>query len=221
MLQDKQKIEHWLEPPSARILLADFLLAHTELLEVINSATGDAGLVISPWRGDVFKPKPGRIASNFYLQSRNGQLDGNWRCHDLELPVVGSSMSLEQSEDPARFLRELARVLRPNGLLVIVSLNPLSLKSWAEHRRGANLISSMRVTAALHANGLKLLNSGGIGPLWSAQRSVDVTNAENRFGFLNPMRRFNYHVARRNEIGLTMIRNNMPRTAIAPKAISG
>lgn len=62
-------------------------------------------------------------------------------CDPAALPLPESSMdllvlphTLEQSADPHEVLREVERVLRPEGRVVVTGLNPLSLWGLRQHR---------------------------------------------------------------------------------------
>lgn len=64
-------------------------------------------------------------------------------CHGDELPLESDSVdtvvafhALEFDEHPHGSLREMQRVLRPHGHLIIVSYNPLSLLGGAHYLRG-------------------------------------------------------------------------------------
>lgn len=81
------------------------------------------------WRGEVESEK-----SSVWLDSRAWP----WQADSLDLVVLPHT--LERSSDPHACLRELERVLIPEGQVLITGLNPMSAWGWRQTRGGQSRI---------------------------------------------------------------------------------
>ncbi|MFN2328906.1 MAG: class I SAM-dependent methyltransferase [Chromatocurvus sp.] len=109
-------------------------------------------------------------------------------CECDELPLESDSIdivvalhTLEFCENPHNCLREMQRVLTPNGHLLIVGFNPYSLKGVSQRLRGAmgnslwrsrRPVSQYRLTDWLHLVGCKVERFDHLYPLppWGSER---------------------------------------------------
>lgn len=103
--------------------------------------------------------------------------DGIMRSRPEELPIAGESLdlialphALEFSPSPQQLVREIERVLRPEGHLLLAGFNPLSLlgfKRWAGSRQGypwqGRFLHLMRIKDWLSLMGFELLSGRMIG----------------------------------------------------------
>ncbi|GAB3728291.1 hypothetical protein GCM10028794_01650 [Silanimonas algicola] len=113
------------------------------------------------------------FAERWTLAPEGGRWRGAW-CSDLhELPLASASVSridlrfvLESMPSPERLLAECARVLRPEGRLLVFGLNPWGLARlrWARH--GVPALRCSRVVDGLRAEGLEVLERRTLGPRW-------------------------------------------------------
>lgn len=83
-----------------------------------------------------------RIRHHIHASPAEG-LGSSLCCHGDELPLESDSVdmlvafhALEFDEHPHGCLREMQRVLRPNGHLVIIGFNPISLLGVSQYLRG-------------------------------------------------------------------------------------
>ena len=99
---------------------------------------------------------------NLWLDSRAWP----WQADSLDLVVLPHT--LERSADPHACLREVARVLIPEGQVLITGLNPMSL--WG--RQGASLIAYRRLRDWLRLLGFEVQVSrfGGWTPALGSER---------------------------------------------------
>lgn len=116
-------------------------------------------------------------------------------CECAELPLESDSVdivvalhTLEFCNHPHNCLREMQRVLTPNGQLLIVGFNPYSLKGVSQRIRGAlgnslwrnrRPVSQYRLTDWLHLVGCKVEQFDYIYPLppWGGGRTQRVAVA--------------------------------------------
>ena len=69
---------------------------------------------------------PGNIAST---ESRSADLNSQWPARDDEFDVTCALEVIEHVENPRHFLRELLRVTKPNGHILITTPNQVSIAS--------------------------------------------------------------------------------------------
>lgn len=134
---------------------------------------------------------------------------GAWRSDLHSLPVANAAVSridlrfiLETVPAPERLVSECARVLRPEGRLVVFGLNPWGVARlrWARH--GVRALPRSRVVALLRAEGLEVLDQSLLGPRWRPS-GPDV---EGRLGRPAWARVAWAVLAARRDIGLTPLR---------------
>lgn len=122
---ERKSLQEWLASPLGQYLLA----AEQALLDeaVANIFGFHAAQICWPHLDGL---RSNRIPFRFSL----GKEDGSLRADPASLPLAYQSMdlvvlphALEFSENPHALLREVDRVIRPEGRLVIVGFNPRSL----------------------------------------------------------------------------------------------
>ncbi|KZX53430.1 hypothetical protein A3709_09890 [Halioglobus sp. HI00S01] len=124
------ELESWYGMEAGRVVL-DKIRAH--LATYLDTAFGYHILQIGPVREHSLIEQ-GRIHHHIYAGPRGGSAVG-LLCEGDELPLASDSVdvivahhSLEFSTNPHQVLRELQRVLTPQGHLFIVGFNPFSLR---------------------------------------------------------------------------------------------
>lgn len=159
------------------------------------------------------------IREQMTVYRRGGGFSGDFACLDPQLPLADDGVALvfaqhvlETSPDPEALVGELARVLEPEGTLIVLVLNPLGLYRcrWSGH--GLRPIHAARVSEWMSAAGLKVEQRRYLGNFWTAQTGIDVT-ATTGPGIFGWMRAAVLIVARRHQPGLTPIRPS--RAALA------
>jgi ubiquinone/menaquinone biosynthesis C-methylase UbiE len=121
-----------------------------ELLQWILAAT--SGRV---WGVDISHAAFARACRRFRREIAEGQLELALASVDsLPLPDGAADKALSVNNiyfwpDPKAAMRELARVLRPGGQLLIALETPESLRSWPGHRYGFRLFDADEVTALM------------------------------------------------------------------------
>jgi len=118
-----------LQTPKGCDLLAEEL---TQVQRALDSLFGDQFLQIGHWGGDLFLP---------FARTRRSALLCEWPedhaslvADPRQLPISSDSIDvvllphvLETNVDPHSVLREVDRVLRPDGHVVVLGVNPISL----------------------------------------------------------------------------------------------
>lgn len=119
---------------------------------------------------------PGLHAPDLWLDSRAWP----WRADSLDLVVLPHT--LERSADPHACLREVERVLIPEGQVLITGFNPMSWWGWQQSRslqrgpvvpqQGQSLIAYRRLRDWLRLLGFEVQVSrfGGWTPAWRNER---------------------------------------------------
>lgn len=159
--------------------------------------------------------------------SRSGPgFAGQLRCEDAELPIESSSLSLvyalfvlESSSDPEALVHEIARVLKPEGVALVISLNPWSLarlRWWSRSSRGTPVSYVERLAADA---GLERVRCRYIGPFWPSAKAA--LSSESGDSWQDGFRVANLLVLRRREVGLTPLRRSHAAVSLRPGMSAG
>ena len=143
--QPDAPVHPWLRRPAGRQLVADVQrMAIPELTRIF----GQHGLYLRP-SADLPDELSGNMLGRVISLHRAGdRFGGQLRCQDTQLPIAGGCLSLvyalfvlETSPDPALLMQEVARSLKPEGVAVLISINPWSPARlrWARHTVGSPL----------------------------------------------------------------------------------
>lgn len=160
----------WLNDPLARHLLLDAQAAWTERSA---EGGGQVWLRLLPTR-DWTVAEPGAcFATSWSLSPEDGRWHGAWQADLHALPLTSASVSridlrfvLETVPAPERLLSECARVLRPEGRLLVFGVNPWGVARFRWARQGVRALSRSRVVERLRAEGLEVLAQRTLGPRW-------------------------------------------------------
>jgi SAM-dependent methyltransferase len=202
-----EALQAWLAEPVARPLLL-----HAQSTWIERGADGAGGQVWLRLLPDLDWPVPAPeacFAEAWTLAPERGRWAGAWRSDLHTLPLATAAVSridlrfvLETVPAPERLISECARVLRPEGRLLVFGLNPWGLTRlrWAKH--GVRALPRSRVVETLRAEGLEVLGQRTLGPRWRPG-SVDPTSASVRV----ELGRVAWAVlAARRDVGLTPLR---------------
>lgn len=132
------------------------------------------------------------------------------RCDDGELPIGSGTQSLivaafvlETSPAPSALLAEFARLLRPEGVLLLLTLNPWSLFRLQAQWPRAGVRSSGAWAGQIRATGLEVERQRCLGPCWPPAQDAVLKGSD---GWLPALRLARLTVARRREAGVTPLR---------------
>jgi SAM-dependent methyltransferase len=107
------------------------------------------------------------------LHREDGGWSGPWRSGETAWPVAAQGVAriefcfvLEQADDPPALLAEAARVLCPEGRLLVLGLNPFGTARWRWARHGVRALPASRVAGWLDEAGLTRLDERRLGPRW-------------------------------------------------------
>ena len=162
------------------------------------------------------------LASIISLHRDGEGFSGELKCQDEQLPIAERCLSLvyalfvlESSPDPLALLQEFARVLKPEGIVMLITLN-----SWSPSRLRWAVQGISAQTAAQAENmareaGLEVLRRRHFGPVWARDRlgrSPDPRSNRVTDG----LRAVSLLVLRHREAPLTPLRSGNRATALRP-----
>ena len=188
---------------------------------------GHAGLYLRP--SAALEPGlPGHLlASVLSLHRDGGAFAGDRACDDARLPLASGSLSLvyalfvfESSPDPQALMAEVARVLKPDGSAMFLTLNPWgpSRLRWAF--KGMKGFGPGQFAGQVQAAGLDIQRRRYLGPIWSAASATDLGPARTA-GPGARLRMASLVVARRRDPGLTPLRASAPVIQFRPGMSAG
>lgn len=132
------------------------------------------------------------------------------RCDDRALPIGSGTQSLvfaafvlETSPAPEVLLAEFARLLRPEGVLLLLTLNPWSLFRLQAQWPHAGVRASGAWARQIRATGLEVERQRFLGPCWPPAQDIALKGFD---GWLPALRLARLTVARRREAGVTPLR---------------
>ncbi|WP_397595720.1 methyltransferase domain-containing protein [Silanimonas sp.] len=212
-----EALNRWLADTPARGLL---LGAQSAWTEHGADGGGQVWLRMLP-ELDWLVPEPAAcFAETWTLAPDAGRWQGAWRSDLHTLPMASAAVSridlrfvLESVPSPERLVSECARVLRPDGRLLVFGLNPWGLARlrWARH--GVRALPCSRVVDLLRGEGLDVVAQRTLGPRWRPA-ALDVAPGPARMDWGRVAWAL---LAVRRDIGLTPLR----RPAAAWRASPG
>ncbi|MDZ4347982.1 MAG: methyltransferase domain-containing protein [Xanthomonadaceae bacterium] len=155
----------------------------------------------------------GHRANRLLNLTRSGdRLSGDAQCRDDALPVADASVALivaqhvlETSDRPEQLIASLARILEPEGTLMILLLNPLGPARLRWRGCGLRPPGAAVVRQWLHDNDLQVDSCSGLGPLWGPPDAVDPDPSARR-RYLERFLFARLVIARKHQAGLIPIR---------------
>lgn len=188
---------------------------------------GHAGLYLRPTAA-LDPGLPGNLlASVLSLHRQGSALGGALACDDVRLPLASGSLSLvyalfvfESSPDPQALMAEVARVLKPDGVAMFITLNPWGPARLRWAFKGMTGFDPAEFAGHVRASGLEVQRRRYLGPIWSAARAFDLDPP--RGGDLAArLRMASLVVARRRDPGLTPLRASLPSLKFRPGMSAG
>ena len=150
---------------------------------------------------------------------------GDVDCVDPEIPIASASLSLiyalfvvEGAPSPAVLLHEFARMLKPEGVVLVLSLNPWSPAQLRWLKPPASS-SSHRLERQAQEAGLEVVRRQFLGPFWPVGRPAPVDPRQR--GLADGFRAARLTVMRRREATLTPLRKGATAVSLRPGMSAG
>lgn len=161
----------WWPSAQARSLLLPAQAAWTAVAPL--SPGGQVRLCLRPTPDWPAPEACSSFATTHLLHRAASGWDGPWRADLAIWPLPGGVVarvdvcfSLEEAPDPRALLAEAARVLCPEGHLLVLGLNPLGAARWRWSGRGLRAVPASRVARWLVDAGLVPVEERRLGPRW-------------------------------------------------------
>lgn len=186
---------------------------------------GQYGLYLRPSAEISTELSGNMVGALINLRRQQGQMVGQLRCLDHELPLGSASLSLvyslfmlETSARPAELMLEIARCLKPEGIVLLIGLN-----RWSPARLLGGVGQAFRRAASderlARSAGLDLLRCQHLGPFWPSAQASKSNAAGN--GWFDGFRAAHLLVLRRRESALTPLRKAIPAVSLRPGMSAG
>lgn len=188
---------------------------------------GHTGLYLRPTAAQA-PVLSGNLLANVISLHRDGAgFAGDLACGDDALPFPDASLALvyalfvfETSTQPGALLKEIARVLKPEGVALLVRLNPTGLVRLRWQFKGMRSAGRSAFAGEVRNAGLEVQRRRCLGPFWSADGVVDPS-PHARNGLLSRLRMASLVVARRRDVGVTPLRATSPALNLRPGMSAG
>jgi len=186
---------------------------------------GQHGLYLRPSEAIASDLSGNMLARVVSLWRAGDGFRGDLACMDAEIPLASSSLSLiyalfvvEGASSPAVLLHEFARMLKPEGVVLVLSLNPWSPAQLRWLKPPASS-SSNRLDRLSQDAGLEVVRRQFLGPFWPAGRPV-AYDPRHR-GLADAFRAGRLTVLRRREAALTPLRKAAAPVSLRPGMSAG
>jgi SAM-dependent methyltransferase len=204
------------------------LLAQLQRMAIpeLTRVFGQVGLYLRPTSGISSELSGNMLGSVISLHYTADALDGPIRCLDAALPLGSASLSLvhglfalEASADPDQLVHEIARVLKPEGVALLVGFNPWGVGRLRWRLRGARSGAHGHVDRMAADAGLEVVRRQRVGPLWSAGAQAGSQGPRPRW--YDGLRIAELVVLRRRDVALTPLRKPLPAVSLRPGMSAG
>ena len=222
--QPARSADLWFRRDTTRRLLHE---VQRQVVPELTRVFGRSGLYLRP-SDDVSPTLSGNLLAGVVSLARDGVgFVGDGACSDERLPFASGSLSLvyalfvfETSPAPHALLEEIARVLEPEGMAILLTLNPWSLARLRWAFRGLSCAHPGEFGARVRDAGLVVQRVRHVGPLWSPPERVDV-EPDGSGGPASRLRMAHLTIARRRDPGVTPLRAGSPSMAFRPGMSAG
>ena len=204
----------WLSIASGQLLLAEIQRSATpELTRVF----GHSGLYLRPFAGIAPELSGNMLAQVISLHRHGSGFAGQVTCQESGMPFASDSLSLvycsfvlESSANPTALLAEFRRMLKPEGVVMVLGLNPWSPSLLGHSRAGARLRGVRRIEAMARESGLEVMSRQFLGPSRLA--------GSNKIGmrWRDTLRPAYLIVLRRRDAALTPLRKSSAAASLRP-----
>jgi len=217
--QPDSRLDRWFRLGPGRALIADAL---RQAIPELTRVFGHTGLYLRPLADVPAELSGNMLASIISLHREGQQFGGQLRCQDEQLPIIDRSLSLihalfvlESSPDPQGLLQEFTRVLKPEGIVLLITLN-----SWSPTRlrwaiQGISGQAAANAESMAREAGLEVLRRHHIGPVWARdRRGRPADQRGNRM--TDGLRAVSLLVLRHREAALTPLRKGARTASLRP-----
>jgi SAM-dependent methyltransferase len=203
-------------------MLADI---QRDALPEMTRVFGQHGLYLRP-SDAIAADLSGNMLAKVVSLWRDGEgFSGELSCLDAEMPLASASLSLiyalfvvEGAPSPALLLHEFARMLKPEGHVLVFSLNPWSPAQLRWLKPPASS-SAHRLERWAQEAGLEVLRKQFLGPFWPVDRSI--ANDPGQRSLADAFRAARLTVLRRREAALTPLRKASGAVSLRPGMSAG
>jgi SAM-dependent methyltransferase len=217
--QPDSRIERWFRLGPGRALIADAL---RQSIPELTRVFGHTGLYLRPLAEVPADLSGNMLARIISLHREGAQFAGQVRCHDEQLPIADRSLSLvhalfvlESSPDPQALLQEITRVLKPEGIALLITLNTWSPTRLRWAIQGVSGQASAHAEGMAREAGLEVLRRHYLGPVWARNlRNYPTELHPNRL--TDSLRAVSLLVLRHRETTLTPLRQRSRATSLHP-----
>jgi SAM-dependent methyltransferase len=201
--------------------------AQRQTIPELTRVFGSTGLYLRPFLEYSSELSGNMLGSVLSIGRSADALAGQWECHDGALPIGNGSLSLvyvlfvlETSPDPVALIQEVARVLKSDGVALLVCLNPMSPSRlrWLGRPTGIGLA---QIEAQAREAGLESVRRQALGPVWLGGTAASGGDPASGPRLLDPFRAAQMLVMRRYEIPVTPIRAGAPVVGFRPGVSAG
>lgn len=222
--QPEPHLCEWFRNRVGRSLLAQI---QRESVPELTRVFGSTGLYLRPIPEVSVELSGNMLARVVSLYRDEDGFGGQVRCGDAELPIASHSLSLvyalfvlETSPEPSALVEEIARCLKPEGMALVLSLNPWALSRWRWLGREARSFGAARLDRLAHEAGLDVVRRKQVGPLWLRSEAAGESDARDG-GWFGGLRSARLSVWRRRESPLTPLRKPAAVVSLRPGVTAG
>ena len=219
------RAQTWLAREGTRRLLA--ACRHAAAADVARSS-GRYGLFVDPQAPAEDRFTSPNLHTAVYLHRDDANFAGDVHCDESMLPFADESFALiflgcgfELARDPVGLAAECARLLEPEGTLLVLGLNPWSPARLRWLFSGLHSWSPEALRPMLTGLGLEVLRHRYLGGVWSGGDSATLDLGDMPSAASSPLRCGFLLEARRRDPGLTPLRATAQRVALGSGAHAG
>lgn len=199
----------WFGLPLGLQLMQQF---QRQAIPEITRVFGHSGLFLSPSSKYPEELSGNMLAQVLSLHREPGGFAGVVRCDDAQIPIASDSLSLiyslcvlETSPNPLALFEEMARCLKPEGVLVLLGLNSISPSRLRWQGKGIKSVGTHDLNQLCSKHGLEISKLSQVGPVWlKLQEKVPRYRAKP--GLMNIFYAGHLLVAKKRVAGLTPLR---------------
>jgi SAM-dependent methyltransferase len=215
----------WFATSIGQRLLAD---EQRSAIPLLTQHIGVRGMYLRPAQEAAATLSGNMLQSVLNLHQQGRRLSGELEAEVDALPVENDALclayalhSLDMCESPGPFIDELRRTLRPEGVLFLIGVSPLSLWQLRWRGKGLHARTAGRVRALLANAGLNVEAEIGLGPMLPFLRDP-VSPPEPRAAeasLFDPLRAGYLLIARKRRLPLTPVGQQRQRATVGGAAL--
>jgi len=214
----------WFGSPMGLQLMQQF---QRQAIPEITRVFGHSGLYLSPNKAYPDELSGNMLAQVLSLHRDSAGFAGVVRCDDAQLPIASESLSLvyglcvlETSPNPEVLFEEMVRCLKPEGVLLLLGLNPISPTRLRWQAKGIKPIAKSTLTRFCANHSLEISKLSQIGPMWLRPQEK-AAKYRAKPGLMNIFYAGHILVAKRRVAGLTPLRKTSKAYNLNPGVSPG